>query len=1095
MVDPISTSTMDDQQDILIKRALVSGPVTCLSLPSPGLCIFGQGAFLNRVELDHDQEGREDIDRLLVFPHGNLHGIRYNHNHSSAAVFGGRQLSLLKNVLLLQYPMQVLTTWKLSDWIYETQFLERDCTKSVQLVVGLAHLSLEVWEIDLDTGQKKCLHAIRENSCPLLTSCISIFSDRATEPKVAVGTVGNEILMWSVSLTDQAQNEAPLERLRGHEGVIHAVQFAKDSDLLVSGSDDRTVRLWKRQLTMTRYEWSLVWTGFGHTARCWDVQFNESSTAVASTGEDGTLRLWGLEAGDPLAVWRGHSCQSIWRVASCGNVVATGGNDGQVALYNVHDRVMTSETQCPSWARTFEVPDDRVVREIIEEEPTEGDEATKKKKIKIDQQILVGMQIYFSHGKPLLLVATRAGSLMTRGVDESDWTIMEPWAVQGELETCVRASSGCCMAVHPSGTTTAIGTKQGDVTIVQLAPAGGDCFRRVLPSREHLAVQKLKWVNGGTDLLAYHVQSMLLWSWNESDAGFQGPAKALTLHMNSKGMAISSSYNEATRFLVAGDTRGSLALFDLGQPSNETTLYPTSVLSRAHGKEHVTDILWVGPDRLFSLGNKGCLLESAVGEDGQLVKLLYMSFPCFTGLELLWEIPNNEGGIGIAVGGYFGNIFSIKDVNKGYEFFRKDTGGRQRSFDIKIDSSSSRGTKCWFAVPVNRKDGRNEIELTCESLHHFLPDITRPCGFSLGFNLHGESIFDACMFSVGGGGKMALLTGSEDCSSRITLIQDGRFASSKILPSQASGVRAVCHSKVASSNRTLAVVGGGQLVLQFFLVDNLGSPTATSLRVAFVGHGKPPEKASIDHRINTVAATPVYTKDNQHAVVAGDSNGGCYLYTLSEERTSPSYTGYLVYRSERPIISLDLAYLESRLILLIGTTGGEITLLDISYSLDLGRGLDEPPVILLRYKPHQMGANAISSQIVVINDNVRLRVCTGGDDQALHCCDIDVRASGEASQASAVIVDSASVKNAAHSAIRGIHWVSETTLVASGYDQRLTLWEVAFPLVRLIACSVADVGDVNSLAFGVTPCGQQYAAVVGAGVELFSLEPTKPNAQ
>jgi len=1277
----------------------MGGPVTCLALPSPAICLYSQGSFLYRCttkrklsrNTGHDDNNNNDdnnniicsgenvsghaddeTNRLLVFDGkrgGNLHGIRFLHriendddennnredgwrSSSLAVVFGGRQLAVLQNTLQLNQPMKVVTVpgdtkdtgeeesiddrsskklrWNVSDWIWDVQFLlhrigpsdddEKDNSSIITLIVGMAHLQIQLWQLDTLTGTRHCLHRFRPPTMTMdtvsgkvgsatTTSIVTVATSMnlsviAPSPaaitttsssnstrvdhnnddddgtrqvvRVAAGTSRHDIFVWNVILGALVRETTPVERLQGHEGVIHAVQFSPPGSpasttstgfgtnnrawYLASASDDRTIRLWHRT-TQSEYVpekdfWTLLWTGWGHSARCWSVQFvappslsrhdqtgNHAALGhVVSSGEDGTLRVWEMATGTNVAVWRGHNCQSIWTVATypqmmptCG-IVATGGNDGQVALYNVHEGLVVpwgepmddlsqkSETRKPaptSWRRTFVIPDDRVClqgqQKYLPRESQKDENGalfdSESKKIKIEQQVIVGMEIFHPPESlsPHVLVATRAGSMMSLNVLHDQWTRLESWVDAATADkngirngnnsshTTIHSVDGCCMAIHPSGEMASIGTRRGDVILVTLVPFkketrscfSGSVTRKVLPSRKHLAVQKLKWLNKNT-LLSFHVQTMVLWTW--PNAGLpqrstqliaNSEPRSKTLRMGTKGMGISSAFLETDNWLVVGDTRGSIALFDLGrQAHTDEELAPKSVLVRVHGKEHVTDIILLGKDRILSSGNKGCLQESLVGREGMLTSLLRTPLQSFTGLERLWRISTATAQYSVVVGGYFGNIFSIRDVDKGYEFFHLDTGGRQRSFSICFQDENS---LCWFAVPVVAKDGRCEIDFVCKRLCGFRTSNSRHeviCSavekYSLGIGpLHGETIFDGCLFDVGCD-HFALLTGSEDCSARISLVRSGQFVFSKVLPFQASGARAVCHSRAPSRKCTLIAVGGGQLILQFFSVQDLDDSSAPwALRVSLICHGKPPEKAAIDHRINTIAAIPLIAESYiaSHIVVAGDSNGSCYLYVVPEACDYLWSTGQLVYRSDRPITALNILQLGSHILMLAGTTAGEMKLFDISNSHD-----GDASILLLSHKPHQMGTNGISSKIFSRPDV--LRVCSAGDDQAIYCCDIQLKS--DKSHLEAAIVCSYSIPGAALSALRGIHWLNDNHILATGYDQRLSVWEL-LPTVRETAILQTDVGDVNSLAYVQRHGSQSLAAVVGAGVELFSL--------
>ena len=63
---------------------------------------------------------------------------------------------------------------------------------------------------------------------------------------VAAGTVFRTVLIWHF---DQSEERSKvIYKLEGHDGVIFDVQFLRD-DLIASVSDDRSLRLWKLDLS------------------------------------------------------------------------------------------------------------------------------------------------------------------------------------------------------------------------------------------------------------------------------------------------------------------------------------------------------------------------------------------------------------------------------------------------------------------------------------------------------------------------------------------------------------------------------------------------------------------------------------------------------------------------------------------------------------------------------------------------------------------------------------------------------------------------------------------------------------------------------
>jgi WD40 repeat protein len=107
---------------------------------------------------------------------------------------------------------------------------------------------------------------------------------------IAVGLVSGDIIILDAVTGGQ------LAILSGHTGWMRSLAFSSDGTSLVSGSDDKTLKLWDMQTG------GVVRTFQGHTGPVYSVSISSDCTTIASGSNDGTVHLWNFQTGECYCV-------------------------------------------------------------------------------------------------------------------------------------------------------------------------------------------------------------------------------------------------------------------------------------------------------------------------------------------------------------------------------------------------------------------------------------------------------------------------------------------------------------------------------------------------------------------------------------------------------------------------------------------------------------------------------------------------------------------------------------------------------------------------------------------------------------------------
>lgn len=1066
--------------------------MTCVYLPSKEYCWVGKGCFLERFTLEGSHE---NCQRYTIFPDGGtVHGLRQN--GEIMVIFGGRKVSVWKSrddtdLAKLSLKSSCSSSKQdyilASDWIWDLRIspTQQEHVLS-KIALALANNACEIWIICNDLSVQRT-HKIN-GSTRSLTYSMSLhgWQNRSPELILASGTVFNEIIIWTVMDAAEAvpvTTRHDTHRLRGHHGVILSVQFSEDGMMLASTSDDRSVRLWKYE----NAGWQCAWVSWGHSARVWSIAF--SSVGLVSTAEDASARIWDLLNGNQLGEIRSYTCHSLWRVNVFENWALIGGNDGSAKLYDLESKAFRQENTnniVKTYSTVLLVPDDRKHFSYLAPEVEDVDENTfkngkKKSKPELASQVIFGMEFCVVHGHRCLIITTRSGSTLSLSMDDLNWSNISPWWLPS-IDN-VEATDGSCIAVNEKLGTLVVGTTRGDILISPLVGENHN-IPTVGTAHKYKSIHSVSWIETDS-FVAMHINGIAI-LWCVSD---KGQLLRKRIFRTGLGAIPTCCCVDRRNNLVVGDSRGNLIVFEIdGQGAENKEIPPISLGSKFHKKEHVNAVV-CHRDRFLSVGNDGCVHESYLGKDGVLNKSI--SVPCATlsGLTHIWA--NNDS---VVVAGYHGNIFIALDRVTGYEEFRVETGGRQRNLACVMAH-----TGYGVGVCVSNKDGSNSISLhVAVAMAVNKGGLIVPSRRNLGAVLHGEPVFDISIFSSAPDANYAmLLTGSEDCSSKVMVIKDDLVIHSILLPPQESGIRAVSTSRHHNSRSTLLVQCGGKLVINFFLLvdctDNKEAMVTFDLSVSFLKTGRFLSKSTVDHRINAVCSVPLESEDGKrwHAVATGDSNGCVNLFLVSENVDQRSAaTSLLLSGDLRAVLSLCFLRVGNRLLIFAGTTGGDIIIWSLHSTWEHYENQRFDCAPIWSYKAHQSGTNSIDARLVSTEaTRSNIRICSGGDDQAITVCSAILNNNyGENLAFNALSLHTSN--NASRSAIKGVKLITVDRLLSVGYSQRLAMWEINTESCELTLSTSTpiDIADVSSLSLffigGAGELERSVAVIGGEGVEL-----------
>lgn len=217
-------------------------------------------------------------------------------------------------------------------------------TKLRTVVTSSRDKSVLLWKLS-DDFEDLCANAAANNACgsTSVTGSLGYAKRRLTGHSDAVQDVvmssdGSFALSGSwdktLRLWDLTRGET-VRKFTGHEKDVYSVAFSSDNRQIVSSGRDKSIKLWN---TLAECKYSI--SDQQHTDWVSAVKFSPSvkQSLIVSCGWDGLVKVWNLQTCKLKTDLIGHKCAlRTVTISPDGSLCASGGRDGYAMLWDVNE--------------------------------------------------------------------------------------------------------------------------------------------------------------------------------------------------------------------------------------------------------------------------------------------------------------------------------------------------------------------------------------------------------------------------------------------------------------------------------------------------------------------------------------------------------------------------------------------------------------------------------------------------------------------------------------------------------------------------------------------------------------------------------------
>ncbi|CAD8075694.1 unnamed protein product [Paramecium sonneborni] len=158
-----------------------------------------------------------------------------------------------------------------------------------RLMVSTNGKKIEIW--NFNNGKIEKTHSIFEH-----TSAVSCLVFSQINNYFISGSIDKTIRMWKQQSNSQWQSSKPGKE---HKGLITCIILTQKEDQLISGSQDKSIKIWN--VDFNNNELKFLYSLENHTGCVHSLSLNQSDKVLVSSGHDSKIKIWIKESN---ALWK-----------------------------------------------------------------------------------------------------------------------------------------------------------------------------------------------------------------------------------------------------------------------------------------------------------------------------------------------------------------------------------------------------------------------------------------------------------------------------------------------------------------------------------------------------------------------------------------------------------------------------------------------------------------------------------------------------------------------------------------------------------------------------------------------------------------------